>query len=151
MPATVTLSTTTLSVGINRSEGLLTVASTSGLTAGIRLFCEGEVMSVVGLGVGTQVRVSRGTDGTNGAPHDAGTLIYIAQASQLNSVNPTGRPPDAIPVSPYINVSDGSIWFAQGDIVPAGISNRWWQAQTTTYGIGPLGVRTVTYSPTSSS
>jgi hypothetical protein len=150
MPATVTLSTSTLTVGVNASDTQLTVASISGLTIGRRLFCEGELMSVVGFGVGTQVNVGRGVDGTVGAPHDAGTVFFVARPDQFYSVDPKGRPPAAIPVSPYINVLNGTVWFAQGDATPSGTANRWWQAQTTTYGTGSLGVRTVSSTPTTS-
>lgn len=148
MPATATLSTTTLAAAVGPSDQQVKVASTSGLVAGDRLYLEGELMEVTGLGVDPWVNVLRGRDGTAGAAHDSETTLYIGRADQFYSVDPPGVPPEAIPVSPYINVVGGSVWFAQGDVLPSGQTNRWWQKQTTTYSEGPLGVRTETLDPT---
>ncbi|HEX6038913.1 hypothetical protein [Longimicrobium sp.] len=148
MPATVTLSTTELVEAVGPSDGAVKLASTSGLFAGYRLFLEGESMEVISLGVDSWVNVRRGVDGTKGVPHASGGTIYIGQPHQFYSQDPTGRPPAVIPVSPYINVVNGSLWFAQGDALPT--ATRWWQRQTTTHGVGALGVRTTTLDPTSS-
>jgi hypothetical protein len=150
MPATVTLSTTALQVSAEAGDRQVRVASTSGLTAGVRLFVGTELMSVVSLGVSNWVNVLRGVDGTAAQHHDAGETIYIGRAHQFYGSDPAGAPPEAIPVSPYINVVNGTIWYAQGDTRPAGQAQRWWQKQSATYGVGALGVRTVTLDPTSS-
>lgn len=150
MPATTTLSTTTLSVHVDRSGDLVKLASTSGVYPGYRLFLDGESMEVVSLEVDPWVRVRRGVDGTNGVPHVAPSTVYIAQPHQLYQKDPTGRPPAVIEVSPWINVINGKIWFSQGDALPESTSNRWWQEQTATYSQGPLGVRTTTLDPASS-
>ena len=149
MPATTTLSTTTLLEGVDAANRQVRVASTSGLTAGIRLFIGGELMEVVSLGVDPWVNVRRGVDGTAGTPHDSLETIYIGRADQFYSQDPIGAPPAAIPVSPYINVINGTIWFSQGNAgdVP---SMRWWQKQTVTYGVASLGVLSTTLNPTSS-
>ena len=151
MPATVTLATTTLRAPVGGSENVITVASTSGLIPGIRLWVDTELMTVMGLGVNSQVQVQRGVDGSSSSPHASSALITIGRADQFYSVAPVGRPPDVIPVSPYIDVIAGNVYFAQGDASPAGLTNRWWQRVTTTYGVGALGVRTSTFDPTSSS
>ena len=148
MPATVTLSTTTLQAGVGSGDRQVLVASTSGLTPGVRLFADSELMSVVSLGVSNWVNVLRGVDGSAAQHHDSGATITIGRADQFHSTDPTGAPPEAIPVSPYINVINGAVWFAQGDANSAG--KRWWQKQTTTYGTGALGVRTSELSPESS-
>ena len=150
MPATVTLSSTTLSTAAGASDRQIKVASTSGLTPGTRLFIAGELLEVVSLGIDPWVNVLRGRDGTAGAPHDSGILIYIGRADQFYGVGPTGVPDEAIAVSPYINVTNGTVWFAQGNTLPEGQSKRWWQKQTTSYSTGALGVRVETLDPTAS-
>lgn len=150
MPATVTLSQTTLTEGVDSLARQVRVASTSGLTAGTRLYVDTELMSVVSLGVDSWVNVLRGVDGTSTAPHSSGSTITIGRGDQFYGTDPVGAPPPEIPVSPYINVVNGTVWFAQGDGVPAKQGRRWWQKQSTTFGAGPLGVRTTTLDPTSS-
>lgn len=154
MAVTTTLATTTLSEGVDASTRSIKVASTSGLVIGIRLFVDRELMTVTGLGVATTaystVNVLRGVDGTAASPHVSSSTITIGRGDQFFSTDPMGTPPPAVPVSPYINVLTGVFWFAQGDEVPNGLTNRWWQAQTTTYDQGPLGIRTVSQTPTAS-
>jgi hypothetical protein len=107
-------------------------------------------MRVVSLGVdtSTDVNVLRGQDGTLAAPHVKGETIYVGQGHQFYTVDPVGVPADVVLVSPYINLTNGSVWFAQGG--PSGVAKRWWQKQSVTYGTGALGIRTVSYDPTSS-
>lgn len=150
MPATVTLSTTTIASPVGRNDAQVKVASTSGLTPGIRLFVDRELMQVVSLGVSSLVNVRRGVDGTAADRHNANSTVYIGAGDQFYTYDPTGVPPDAILVSPWINVRTGDIWLAEGDPDPTGTLPRWWQKQTTTRAIGPLGIRTVTLDPTSS-
>ena len=150
MPATVTLSTTTLTKSVGASVQQIKVASTSGLTPGLRLFVGGELMEVVSLGIDPWVNVLRGRDGTAGLAHDSGLTIYVGRADQFYSSDPVGSPPNSIHVSPYINVTAGSIWFAMGDTLPGEHAKRWWQKQTTSYSTGALGVRVETLDPTAS-
>lgn len=146
MPATVTLSSTTLKTAAGAPDTQVQVSSTSGLIPGVRLFVDGELMSVVSLGGGTWVKVLRGVDGSAAAAHPSMAVVYIGRADQFYAVDPVGKPPASVLVSPYINVINGTVWMAQGD--PDGV--RWWQNQTATFGTGPLGIQTVTYNPSAS-
>jgi len=150
MPATVTLSTTTLLVAVGPSDKVVKVGSVSGLTPGTRLYLDGELMQVVSLGIETYANVNRGVDGTQALPHDSGATVYVGRGDQFYSQDPTGSPPEAIPVSPYINARNGTFWFAQGGTAPDGKAFRWWQKQTIVYGTTSFGVRTTTLDPTAS-
>lgn len=153
MPATVTLATTTLQEGVSASARQIKVASSSGITAGIRLYIDRELLSAVSLGVATanytQVNVRRGVDGTTATPHSSTAVITIGRGDQFYDSDPVGAPPSEIPVSPYINVLNGKVWYARGDTGP-GQTVRWWQERTTTYDVGPLGVNVTSSSPTTS-
>lgn len=152
MPATVTLSTTTLTKGLDARSGSVFVASTSGLFPGTRLYADGELMAVNRVVSSTEADVRRGVDGTSGMPHSSSAVVTIGSADQFYSSDPVGAPASAIPVSPYINAIGGKVFYAQGDVAqrPGQEVNRWWQDVTTAYGIGALGVRTVVSDPTSS-
>lgn len=148
MAATVTLSTTLLNVPCSASSGQVKVASTSGLTPGVRLYVDRELMSVVSLGVSPWVSVLRGVDGTTATPHASASTVTIGSADQFYASDPGGMPPDAVLVTPHINVRTGDMFRAQGDA--SGVGPRWWEKVTTTYSIGPLGIRTTEESPSSS-
>lgn len=148
MPATVTLRTTTLAAGVASTDGEVKLDSTTNVVKDTRLYVDGELMRVVSVGVDSWVKVVRGVDGTLSSAHPSGVTVYVGEAHQFYTKDPVGRPPDAIPVSPYINVQNGSVWFAQGDTTST--AKRWWQRQTVTYTTGALGVRTSTLDPTSS-
>lgn len=148
MGATVTLSSTTLAQAVNSGDGLIKVTSTAGMTTGMRLFIDRELMTVLSLGVNPWVNVLRGRDGTAASAHNSLATIWIGRADQFYADDPIGAPAPAFSVSPYINVNNGKVWFAQGDALSPAV--RWWQAQTTTYDVGALGIRTTVVSPTSS-
>ena len=152
MPATVTLNTTTLAAFAAIGDTQVCLASTSGLVPGTRLWVDRELMAVVSLGptssAGPLVNVRRGVDGTATTDHASNAVVTIGRSDQFYSSDPDGRPPEAIPVSPYINVNNGNVWFARGDA--SATSNRWWQLQTVTYGAGAFGVVSVALDPTSS-
>lgn len=152
MPATVTLSTTTLVDSVTAGASSIKLASTSGLTPGTRLFVDRELMSVVGLLVDPWVKVLRGVDGSSAAPHSSSATVTIGRADQFYGTDPQGAPPSEFPVSPYINVVSGDVFLAQGDAAafPGQMVNRWWQKVTTTYGQGALSVRTTSADPTAS-
>jgi hypothetical protein len=160
MPATVTLSTTTLTAPVDEHQGIVSLASTSGVIAGRRLYVDGEVMTVLALLTSPLVKVIRGVDGTRGAAHPPSATVYIAEPHQLYTKDPVGAPPNAVAVSPWINVIKGKLWFAQGDNAASNLpigtppgdfqTVRWWQEMTTTHGDGALGVSTTTLDPTSS-
>jgi hypothetical protein len=94
--------------------------------------------------------VSRGVDGTAAAAHPSGAVVYLGRGDQFFTKDPEGIPPAAIPVSPYINLRNGKVWFALGDTKPDGNAVRWWQAQSVTHAVGPLGVRTTSLDITAS-
>jgi len=151
MPATVTLGSTTLSQPVSASDSQIQVSSTSGLTVGTHLFCEGELVAVVSLGADPAiVRVRRGVGGTTALDHDSSAPVWIGRGDQFFSRDPVGSPPEAPLVSPWINVVNGTVWFAQGDSEPSGQTYRWWQKQETTWAQGALGIRTSESNPTSS-
>lgn len=161
MPATDTLLTLVLIESVDASSTWIRVASTTGLsiptaegqvrpTGGIRIFVDGECMDALKIGPGGMVQVLRGVDGTAARPHSSGALIYFGRPDQFYSYDPIGAPPEAIAVSPWINVINGTVWYAQGDSEPNGLTQRWWQKQTSTPGFGALGIRTTTLNPESS-
>jgi hypothetical protein len=146
MAATYTLASTTFATPVGVSDTQVKVASTSGLAAGMRLYADRELMQVVSLGVSSLVNVRRGVDGTTAQAHGTEVLVYMGTADQFFTHDPQGQPPFPLLVSPHINVSNGLVWFAQGDQ----LSPRYWMPQTVTHSVGPLGVVVTTYSPTSS-
>jgi len=150
MPATVTLSTTTLAEGCDASASRIKVASTTGMLPNTRLYVGGELMKVMRIEVDPWVIVARGVDASRAAAHPSGDTVYIGRADQFYAVPPFGRPDASVLVSPYIDVVAGNIYFAQGDVTPTATANRWWQIQTNTRTSGPLGVVTSTLDPTSS-
>ena len=148
MPATYTLSTTTFAVPVGKSDTQVKVASTSGLTPGMRLFADRELMQVVSLDVSSLVNVRRGVDGTKAERHGTEVTVWTGTGDQFFSLDPEGQPRPDLLVSPHINVRTGDVWFAQGDGIEGG--QRWWQKQAIEHSVGDLGVRVATPSPTSS-
>ena len=148
MAATYTLSTTVFTVPVEKSDTQVKVASTSGLTPGMRLFADRELMQVVSLGVSSLVNVRRGVDGTQAERHGTDVTVYVGTGDQFYSRDPEGQPRPDLLVSPWINVRTGDVWFAQGDGAVGG--QRWWQKQVIDHTVGDLGVIQVTPTPTSS-
>lgn len=151
MPATETLNTLTVLSNLSAGDGSVLVSDTSNLFPGVRVFYDGELMSVVRVGISSNVDVLRGVDGSRAVPHVSGGTAYVGRADQFYSMNPHGRPNDSPLVSPYINVVNGTVWLAQGDTLPPGLGQRWWQQVTTTYGSGAMGITTTTVEPTTPS
>jgi hypothetical protein len=157
MPATVTLTSTTLAEGVSNGDTRVRLTSVSGVTPGLRLYvggfgAPGELMRVDRLDVSPWVVVTRGVDGSRASTHSTGETVYIGRADQFYGVPPFGRPNGAVPVSPYIDAVAGKVYFAQGDTQPSATAVRWWQEQTTVRVPGPLGApsSTTTLDPTSS-
>lgn len=150
MPATVTLRSTTLADGVDDKSTRIKVGSTTGMVRGLRLYVDKELMAVQRLDIDPWVIVTRGVDGTPSLAHAAASPMFVGRADQFYMGPPEGKPQPAIAVSPYIDVVSGFIYFAQGDVIQGTTGNRWWQIQTQSFGVGPLGVRTVTLDPTSS-
>lgn len=139
------LATTTLSVEVLPSDALIQVASTSGMTPGVRLFHGQELMAVIRLGIRTQVYVQRGVDGTRTTAHPSSATLHIGRADEFYDSDPIGPPSGGVPVTPWINVRTGDQWTPQGD--DTGL-NRWWAKTDFTHGVGALGVRQTTAAAT---
>lgn len=149
MAATATLATTTLLANIGAGDSLILLGSTSGVMPGVFLFIDGELTQVLGLGPSAGwVSVKRGQDGTSTTPHGSNNTVYIGRGDQFYSTDPIGPAPGAEPVSPYINLRNGSIWYASGDETGPSAAARVWRRVTTTPDIGALGVRTSAVVPT---
>lgn len=150
MPAAVTLASTTLTYGVEKGTGEIVLSSVSDIVVGYRLWIDRELMKVKALSGGTRVQVFRGVDGTAASRHSSSAVVTIGRADQFYATDPMGAPGEVILVSPYINVINGKTWYAQGDSLPVGLTNRWWQEVTPTFGAGALGVRTFESTPSSS-
>jgi hypothetical protein len=121
------------------------LASTSGITPGVRLYADRELMSVDRLtGVGNEAVVRRGIEGTAATRHASNTAVYIGRGDQFYSSDPVGLPPIVVPVSPYINVLTGVAWVAQGDEAGPGNAGRLWAPITVTQAAGAFGSTVVT-------
>jgi hypothetical protein len=147
MAATVTLSTTTLVNSVDPLDQAISVSSTSGLTPGVRLYIDRELMSVISLGISPWVNVRRGMDGTATSRHASSSTVTIGRADQFYQHDPVGLPPEEVLVSPWINVITGDRWTAEGDEAGPGVGGRWWQKTVVTHDTGALGVRTTTSTP----
>jgi|SRR6185503_1155913 len=150
MPATVTLATTALDAPLDATSKRLKLVSTAGVLPGMSLWIDRELVDVTRIEVDPWVEVQRGVDGTLATPHVSSSVVYIGNADQFYATDPVGRPIEAIPISPWINVRNGKVWFAQGDVLPNGFGDRWWQEQVITRDVGALGIRTKTFDPTAS-
>ena len=157
MAATTTLSSTTLMAPAEVGDTAVCVASTTGITPGLQLFVDQELMSVVSVGLaslgGTLVNVLRGRGATGTQRHSNGATVWLAQGYQTYSQDPIGAPGEIVEVTPYINTQNGTMWIPQGDDAPSLSGNntspsvRWWQQVTPTHGITSLGVRTSSTDP----
>ena len=154
MPATVTLTSTTLLQTVGVSDSQVVLASTTGLVPGMCLFVDRELMGFLGFGpassLGTLVNVRRGLDGTTAQAHSSTVTVYIGTPDQFYHQDPWGRPDATTLVSPWINVRNGAVWFAQGDATPSDTANRWWQQRVTTYDVDGFGNVAPTVNPTAS-
>lgn len=138
--ATVSLSTTTLSRTVEPSDSKVYLASTSGVTPGVRLFLDRELLAIERLtGIGTEVIVRRGVDGTVASRHATNTAVYIGRPDQFYSTDPVGLPPNELLVYPYINVITGDLWTAEGDESGPGLQGRIWSKVTRSIDAGALG------------
>jgi len=145
MAATTTLGVTSLESPISENETQVKVASTSGITAGMRLYADRELMSVVSPGpAGTSTFiVRRGVDGTLATKHTAAVPVFVGSGECFFSTDPQGTPPYASLVLPYINVRSGDIFVPQGDTDPKTSQSRWWQKMVFSFDHGTLGYRTM--------
>lgn len=140
--ATYTLATTTFSATVAAGDSTIYMRSTSGITPGVRLYANRELMTVDRLtGIGTGVVVLRGQHGTATRTHSTAETVYIGQGDQFFADDPVGVPPNPPRVSPRINVLTGVAWVVQGDQDGPGANAQTWQPITTTQTRGSLGVR----------
>jgi hypothetical protein len=143
--ATVTLATTSFARPVEVGDRIVTLADVSNIVvnevAPIQLFVDGELMSVEkAVGVANQFYVYRGDDGTVSSRHATNATVYIGRSDQFYNVDPVGLPPNELPVYPYINVRNGSIWTAEGDESGPGLQGRIWSRVTRTIDAGALGI-----------
>jgi hypothetical protein len=144
MAALATLATTTLSTAVEPNDSAVILASLEGITPGLRLYVDQELMGVRSIGIGTTVHVFRGVDGTATTRHASSRTVTIGRADQFYDHDPIGPPPAQLLVTPWINVLTGAQWTAQGDETGADAAGRWWAKTEHTHGVGSLGVRTTT-------
>lgn len=106
------LTSTTLSLACTSTDTLLTVGSTVGVVKGALLGIESEILTVAGLtGIGTQVRVLRGVNGTSSASHAAAVTVSM------------GTPQDfATPSQDIVIAPSGSVLMGQGPGAPPAYS-----------------------------
>ena len=110
-------------------------------------YCEGELMRLVRQGLGSRFVAMRGLHGTSASHHDAGAQMYLGLGYHFYNHDPLGSPPNALEVSPWINVLNGTVWFAQGDSEPGHTTRRWWVKQEMKEATNSLGVREFTLDP----
>ena len=136
--------TTTNAVGTVSS-----LTTSDQISIGDGLWIDQELMKVLETltdPAGVKYHVKRGVGGSAAQLHSSTAVVTIGSMDKFYSNDPKGRPEESVLVSPWINTTNGKVFFPQGDAFPAN-SVRWWQEVTNTYGIGPLGVRTLVSSP----
>lgn len=142
MQATATLATTTFASAVAMNDNQVLLSSTSGIVPGVRLFCNGELLGIIGLtGIGNAATVLRGIGGTATRRHATNDTVYIGRGDQFFLMDPVGTPPLVTSVNPHINIANGNIWVIQGDDTGGNTGMRSWQKVTIAQSIGPLGVR----------
>ncbi len=114
------LTSTTLSVAVTQPLGnAVTVTANTGITAGVRLYVDKELMFVNSINTTTniaQVRRGLGEGGTSGVTHAAGATVYIipvgsavGQAYRVNDPSGTCTATNEAYL-PVINTKTGAIW-----------------------------------------
>ncbi len=137
-----TLATTNFGSAVSASDTLVSLASTSGVSSGVFLFANRELLQVSGIAPNGLVSVLRGKEGTATRAHSTNETVYIAQGYQLFDTDPQGTlAPGAVPLSnPHINVQNGTVWVTFGDDDGPDAGARVWQQVTTVPTTGALGV-----------
>lgn len=142
MPATVTLRQTAFVTPVVSSDTVVYLGSLTGITPGMRLFANAEMMTVDRLtGITTGVVVRRGTDGTVSKSHSTQEVVFVGRGDQFYDRDPAGVPPMVVPVLPWINIERRVIWTIQGDDDGPGVAARTWQLVLPYQERGALGVR----------
>lgn len=144
--ATLTLGSVTLAQSCAAGESPVKFSSATGLTPGVRVFADAELMAITSQGLtdttGTWFEVRRGVDGTSSSAHSGSITCRYGSADSFYANDPVGAPGPSVPVLPYINVLTGWYWQAMGDDQEGG--RRWWARQLNEHSAGPLGINAET-------
>lgn len=144
MLATFTLQTTSFAASVGPSDTLVNLVSMTGVVPGIMFYANREAFKVTALtGIGNNVTVLRGRNGTATRSHSTNETVYVAPGYQFFEVDPQGTlGPGEVPLAnPYINILNGTVWVTVGDDAGPDVGARTWQLVTTTPAVGALGVR----------
>ena len=164
MSATTILSVTSLIYPVSVSDSFVVLSSSATSTNGVGTVTSQTTLDQIRIGdglwvdqelmrvmesfsdpAGVKYRVLRGLGGSAAQAHSSSVQVTFGRMSDFYSGDPKGRPDTVVLVSPWINTANGSVWMPQGD--SSANSVRWWQNVSNTYGIGPLGIRTLVSSP----
>ncbi len=108
-----TMTQTTLSAAVGKSDQYVNVSSATGITAGSTLiYVDKEAMRVRSLS-GTRVRVFRAQDGTRQDAHASGAVVYVGPFNYYSHSDPTAGSPctsAAELVLPRVVVPTGNVW-----------------------------------------
>jgi hypothetical protein len=137
------LNQTTLSHGLGENtRRMVRLTSTVNIVKGDLLFCDGEAMIVqVTPTAGSDTVVcSRGMCGTRQSDHAIFAPVFTGRPWQFYSRDPQGIPDNPPDANPWINLTTGAIWFAEGETVGPNQGARFWQKQVPTYYTGYWGI-----------
>lgn len=144
--ASIVPNTTTLLRSVGSSDTFIPLSSLTNINKGDVIFMDLEAMPVARLVPGAALPGVIVTRTGRAASHGIGATVYTGNPAVFATNDPVGVPgPGSQPY--WINTLTGRVWVAQGDEGGPGAANRFWQLQTSTPGIGPLGVRTTAVSP----
>lgn len=87
--AQATVTSTTLSAAVSATATRIAVASATGFSAGRIVVVDKEAMGVSTVS-GTNITVSRGTQGTAAAAHASGTVAYVGPPNYFSQSDPAG-------------------------------------------------------------
>lgn len=140
---------TPLAKSIGVSDTLIPLTSVANINANDMAWIDRELIQIDAItnnSTPPQIRVRRGIGGTGAVAHGLGATVTTGAPTLFYGSDPIGVPaPGSQPY--WINVKTGVIWVPQGDEAGPGTANRYWAPQVVTYGIGSLGVRTVSVAP----
>ena len=146
--STNTFLTPTLLTSVGEGDTSVNLSSVVGIIPGYHcIFVDDELIKIVSFGLGTSVNGIRGIEGTTNERHGSGSAVYIGPAHYFNYRDPNGIPGRPPLTNPWINLLNGNVWFAEGDESGPNVDARRWVLQTTMLGAGPLGINSVTLTP----
>lgn len=110
LSAQTALTTTTTSSAVTIDTLNVTVASATGVTAGVILYIDKEAMRVVSIS-GTTASVQRGTDGSAAATHASGAVVYVGTPQLFAHADPAGPCVSTAEVGlPRVNIDNGNVF-----------------------------------------